>query len=66
MKSEKKNRLPILNEQNNPLCIIHRSMIDRHLAEQGCGDVFVTETGKSAEPVIGWLTNVQIAEVSKA
>jgi len=28
-----------------------------------CRDVFITETGKSDEPVIGWLTNIRIAEL---
>lgn len=27
-----------------------------------CQDVFVTETGTAAEPVVGWLTNNEIAE----
>jgi hypothetical protein len=31
-----------------------------------CSDVFVTKTGGKDEPVIGWLTNVMIAESAKA
>jgi hypothetical protein len=29
---------------------------------EGCQDVFVTESGKAGEPVVGWLTNVGIAK----
>ncbi len=31
-----------------------------------CQDVFVTETGKPGEPVLGWLTNVEIARHTRA
>lgn len=30
-----------------------------------CSDVFVTQTGKPAEPVLGWLTNVTLEKYSK-
>ena len=30
---------------------------------KGCNDVFVTKGGQRNEPVIGWLTNTQLAEV---
>ena len=106
------NRVPVLNGAGHPLYIVHRSMIDKFVAENiwkspegnpasftladllaepemkqlfedtfvviskeatvaaaksamlgraGCSDVFVTENGKRNEPVIGWLTNVDIA-----
>ena len=31
------------------------------LARPSCQDVFITESGNLNEPVIGWLTNVDIA-----
>ena len=31
-----------------------------------CMDVFITETGKQKEPILGWLTNVDIGRLSKA
>lgn len=31
-----------------------------------CQDVFVTETGAASEPVIGWLTNIDIQKQSRA
>lgn len=31
------------------------------LSVKGCEDVFVTKTGKADEPVLGWLTNTDIA-----
>lgn len=31
-----------------------------------CQDVFVTETGADTEPVLGWITNVDIAKKAKA
>lgn len=34
---------------------------DAMVARHGCNDVFVTEGGRSDEPVLGWLTNVRIA-----
>jgi hypothetical protein len=30
-----------------------------------CQDVFVTQTGKNTEPVLGWITNSTIAENAK-
>jgi hypothetical protein len=30
-----------------------------------CQDVFVTPSGSQAEPVIGWITNITIAENAK-
>lgn len=33
---------------------------------ENCADVFVTETGASTEPIIGWITNVEIAKRSRA
>jgi hypothetical protein len=32
----------------------------------GCQDVFVTATGQRTEPVVGWVTNVDIANYSRA
>jgi hypothetical protein len=34
------------------------------LTKPGCSDVFVTDTGNRNEPVLGWLTNVDIARRS--
>ena len=31
-----------------------------------CQDVFVTKNGKREKPVVGWLTNVRIAEHARA
>ncbi len=31
----------------------------------GCQDVFVTETGKASEAVLGWLTNTRIARLAR-
>ncbi len=31
-----------------------------------CSDVFVTESGRSDEPVVGWITNVEISRHAKA
>lgn len=31
-----------------------------------CGDVFVTESGRPGQPVLGWVTNVEIGQRSKA
>jgi len=31
-----------------------------------CQDVFVTQNGKAGEAVIGWITNNEIADNSKA
>ena len=31
-----------------------------------CQDVFVTQTGVATEPVLGWITNIEIANKSKA
>jgi hypothetical protein len=30
---------------------------------EGCNDVFVTASGKKEDPVIGWLTNTDLASV---
>jgi hypothetical protein len=118
MKSKDKNRLPILDDKDRPKYIIHRSMIDKYLAQEtlvakkadklqditfkdllegeedlkrifskgfatvpedatiaeakcvmealdDCLDVFVTKGGSRKEPVIGWLTNVMISELSR-
>jgi len=32
----------------------------------GCQDVFLTRTGKRAEPIIGWLTNAIVLEHAEA
>jgi hypothetical protein len=29
---------------------------------KNCQDVFITENGKSTEPITGWLTNVEIGK----
>ena len=34
------------------------------IARPGCSDVFVTQNGKRDEPVIGWLTNVDMTRSS--
>ena len=34
-------------------------------AIEGCQDVFVTATGKADEPILGWLTNADIARKAK-
>jgi hypothetical protein len=35
-------------------------------ARPGCADVFVTENGQASEPVVGWVTNVEIGLRSQA
>jgi hypothetical protein len=30
-----------------------------------CGDIFVTQTGNSSEPIIGWITDNTIMENAK-
>jgi hypothetical protein len=35
-------------------------------AIDGCQDVIVTETGSRVEPMLGWITNVEIAKASRA
>lgn len=119
-KDQSRNRLPILDENDHPKYIIHRSMIDKYLSKKAiedklpvdqlealslqdllnedaelkqmfetsfvtikedatladakfemesvrdCLDVFVTNTGTKNEPIIGWLTNIKIAESAKA
>jgi hypothetical protein len=45
------------------------TLADAKTAMEGlpnCSDVFVTESGRTDEPVIGWVTNVEIAFHSKA
>jgi hypothetical protein len=116
-KTKKGSRIPTLNDQGHPAYMVHRSMIDRYLADQArktpppdpatltfknlltddpelgkwakqsfavikedstlaeaksamerisaCQDVFVTRGGTESEPVIGWVTNVVIAENAK-
>jgi len=32
----------------------------------GCQDVIVTKTGDRAEPMIGWLSNIDISRLSAA
>ena len=116
-KTKKGSRIPILNDPGHPAYMVHRSMIDRYLADQarktpppdpatltfknlltddpdlgkwakqsfavikedstlaeaksamerisGCQDVFLTKGGTESEPVIGWVTNVVIAESAK-
>jgi hypothetical protein len=32
----------------------------------GCQDVFITQTGVNTEPVLGWITNIEIANRSRA
>ena len=109
------NRIPVLDGEGRPVYIVHRSMIDKFVADSawtrpevspgsftladllaepsmkemfestfvvvgrrsnlaevksamvarpGCLDAFVTENGRRDEPVIGWLTNVDIARSS--
>ncbi len=110
-----RNRLPVLNENGQPVYMIHRSMIDRYLTQKAisdndlkklslqdlltqdrqtkeifeagfvivdqdstladaksemektpnCLDVFVTQNGTRNEPLIGWLTNLDIAKHAK-
>lgn len=111
-----RNRIPILDDNNYPLQMIHRSMIDKfvannvfgksgvspaeftlkHLLEEEefkemfensfvvvskntslsdaksamlskqpyCSDVFITANGSNDEPIIGWLTNIEMAKVT--
>lgn len=35
-------------------------------AQKGCQDLIATKTGAKDEPMLGWMTNVQIASLSKA
>jgi hypothetical protein len=35
-------------------------------AQKGCQDLIVTKTGAKNEPMLGWMTNIQIASLSKA
>ena len=32
----------------------------------GCQDLIVTKTGKKEDPMLGWMTNVDIGRLSKA
>ena len=108
-----RNRLPVLDANDCPLYIIHRSMLDKFIARHalshtgrsareltvadlladdemrrmfentfatvsenasladarnamvakpGCSDVFVTASGARNEPVLGWLTNIDITK----
>ena len=34
--------------------------------QPGCQDLIVTKTGRKDEPVLGWMTNVDIGRLSKA
>jgi len=34
--------------------------------QKGCQDLIVTKTGSKTEPMLGWMTNVQIGSLSKA
>jgi hypothetical protein len=34
--------------------------------QKGCQDLIVTQTGSNAEPMLGWMTNVDIGRLSKA
>jgi hypothetical protein len=118
LEQEKKgNRVPVLGDKDEPLYIVHRSLIDSYLsglARSGkssadiaaqtlqnmldanpdvkrmaesfglvnedatladaqvamarlpdCQDVFVTQSGNRAEPVLAWITNVIIQENAK-
>jgi len=115
--ANKGRRIPFLNEQDHPLYVIHRSMVDKFLADNAlsaspadpktltlqnlldspelksrvdksfavikeaatladaktamdaipdCQDVFVTKTGNTNEPILGWITNVIIEDNSRA
>jgi hypothetical protein len=35
-------------------------------SQKGCQDLIVTETGSKAEPMLGWMTNVDMGRLSKA
>jgi len=38
-----------------------------HMEQQkGCQDFVITQTGRSSEPMLGWITNVDIGRLSKA
>jgi len=41
-----RNRLPVLNEENHPLYIIHRSMVDKYLTKK------MTREKKTADEII--------------
>ena len=109
-----RNRVPVMNQNDHPLYIIHRSMIDQFIVKMitedqarpideltledllaentmkqmfeatfavvekratladaydamrvilDCRDVFITEKGSRDEPVIGWLTNIRMADI---
>jgi hypothetical protein len=114
---KKGNRVPILGDKDEPVYIVHRSLIDSYLSSLAragkpsadiaaqtlqtmldadpdtkrmaetfatvkaeatlaeaktamdnlpdCQDVFVTQTGNKAEPVLGWITNVIIQDNAK-
>lgn len=115
LKQKGLNRIPVLDTTGRPMYMVHRSMIDKYVAEnvwlvpgknpgeftladlladqemkelfentfvvvneqatldeaksamltrQGCSDLFITKTGKRDEPVMGWLTNVDMAKSS--
>lgn len=112
--SDSKSRLPVLGSNDVARYIVHRSMIDRFIADRAmkgdpiagltladlvgdadikamvtsfaviapddkltlakhkidadprCLDVFVTEGGNRAKPVMGWITNNAMLELSKA
>ncbi len=115
-KANKGSRIPILDENDFPIYLIHRSNLDRFLAKNAlekvgqniaelklkdfldnsevkknfnngfavvrldadlgeakekmdktpdCLDVLVTQSGTEHEPVLGWITNAKIEEVSK-
>jgi hypothetical protein len=107
MKAAGRNRVPLLNENNAVLYVIHRSSIDAFLVESvseqptvadllnepgnrqafeksfavvprhatladaalamngQCSDVFVTESGRRDEPILGWLTNADLTRESQ-
>lgn len=112
--TDAKSRLPVLSSTGVARYIVHRSMIDRFIAERAirgepindltlahlmsdadikamitsfgviatgdslalakhkidadprCLDVFVTEGGDRAKPVLGWITNNTVLELAKA
>jgi hypothetical protein len=112
---KKGNRVPVLSDKDNPVYVIHRSMIDKYLADKArsgldstalkgltlqdllneavdlkkmfetsfatvaetanladaknamdrtpnCQDVFVTKRGSKDEDILGWITNVIVAD----
>jgi len=66
----KSQRTGLFNRIRAWTCVARTgTLADAKQAMEGsphCSDVFVTDSGRPDEPVIGWVTNVEIALHSKA